>query len=242
MLKYRKVMGLHFINTNMDQFVQELDTRLENAQRTFIVTANPEILMQTDTNHVYKEALKTADYLTPDGIGVIIASKILGQPIDERVTGFDLMQRLIALAEKKKYRIYFLGAEEEVIHTAVKRIQEKYPNIQMAGYHHGYFDQHDPSIVNAVKETNPDLVFVGLGVPKQELWIYENLQQFNKGIFIGVGGSFDVLAGKVKRAPKIWQKLNLEWFYRLLQQPTRWKRMLVLPLFLRRVIHIKLKK
>jgi N-acetylglucosaminyldiphosphoundecaprenol N-acetyl-beta-D-mannosaminyltransferase len=229
-------MDTPFINTDMDTLVQTLDKRLEQSKKTFLVTANPEIMMYARKNPGYFQTLGNADFVIPDGIGVIIGSKILSNPIEQRLAGFDLMMRLFDLASDKGYSIYFLGAEPSVIDNAVQRVKENFPFLSVAGYHHGYFDLDDESIVEDIKAANPDIILAGLGFPKQEQWIERHFPRFEKGLFIGVGGSFDVLAGKTKRAPILWQKLNLEWLYRLLRHPSRWRRMTVLPLFIFEVI------
>lgn len=233
------ILGVEFISTTLVQLVSTLTSRLKNEEKTFIVTANPEIVMQSLQDEEYKQALDSANMVIADGIGVVIASKILNNPLPERVAGYDLMLKLLEVANNESYKVYLLGAEETVLAKTVSNIEKQYENVQIVGHHHGFFDSNNTEIPNQIKDLQPDLVFVALGVPRQEKWIYHNLEKMNKGIFIGVGGSFDVIAGNVKRAPELWQKLNLEWFYRLVKQPSRWKRMLALPQF---IIKVFLKK
>jgi N-acetylglucosaminyldiphosphoundecaprenol N-acetyl-beta-D-mannosaminyltransferase len=126
-----------------------------------------------------------------------------------------------------------------VLQKTVAEIMKQYPNVKIAGAHHGFFDWADDHIPNEIQRTKPDLIFTALGVPRQELWIGQNMDKFEKGVFMGIGGSFDVLAGAVQRAPEVWQKMNLEWAYRLLKQPSRWKRQLSLPHFALKVIQQK---
>jgi N-acetylglucosaminyldiphosphoundecaprenol N-acetyl-beta-D-mannosaminyltransferase len=243
LLNYKEVLGYNFVNNNMNELVTEVNSRITSSQKTFIVTANPEILTYAHTNPSYENILKSANYIIPDGAGIIIASKILGNPLQERLAGFDLMERLLHLSDEKRLSIYFLGTKPHIIKLAVANIQKKYPDINIVGYHHGYFKEADhDNIVTEIREKNPDIVFVGLGFPKQEKWISENLEQFNKGIFIGLGGCFNVWAGVAKRAPKIWRNLNLEWLYRLFKQPSRAKRILAIPIFLNRVLKNKFKE
>lgn len=234
--KFVPILGVNFIHTTMKDMVECLKQRMLANQKGFVVTANPEIVMKTLEDAAYKQYIEKADYVTADGIGVVKGAQILGKPLPERVAGYDLMRNLLAVLEEQKLKLYMLGAQEETIEKAVQTIQKEYPNIQIAGYHHGFFDWEDPAIINEIKESKPDLILVALGVPRQEKWIAEHIDQVEKGVFIGVGGSFDVLAGTVKRAPEFWQKLNLEWFYRLLKQPSRWRRMLALPHFALKVI------
>ena len=222
-----RIMGIDFVNTTMSRFLSDsIEPRLQQEKQTFVVTANPEIVMQTRKDSAYKGAIQSSDYVVPDGIGIIKAASWLKEPLQERIAGFDLTLELLQIANDKGYACYFLGATEEVNAIAVQRVCEEYPNIPIAGRKHGFFDFSDEEIAREIAGTNPDIVFVALGLPRQELWIKQYKRYFDKGLFIGVGGSFDVLAGKVNRAPEIWIKLNLEWFYRLLKQPSRWKRIL----------------
>jgi len=239
MLRTRKIWELEFVNAHMDELVHVLENRIADSMKTFLITANPEIVMYGKKEGGYHSILQEADFLIPDGIGIVIASKVLGYPLKQRLTGFDLMGRLLKLSHEKGYRVYFLGAEHGIIQQAVANIKKTFPDINIVGYHHGYFDWDDPGLTREIMERKPDIVFVGLGFPRQEKWISMHMGKFEKGIFIGVGGSFDVWAGKVKRAPEIWQKLYLEWLYRLLKQPSRWKRMLVLPVFMLKVIKLR---
>jgi N-acetylglucosaminyldiphosphoundecaprenol N-acetyl-beta-D-mannosaminyltransferase len=172
----------------------------------------------------------------PDGSGIILASKILKRPLAERIAGFDFMGDMLRIAAERSLSVYLLGAEDAVVKTAAANIRKQYPNIRIAGFHHGYFDLRDEEVARRVVAANPDFIFVALGFPKQEIWIHRYLPMFEKGVFMGVGGSFDVLAGKAKRAPEFWRRLNLEWLYRLIQQPSRWRRMLALPEFVLAVL------
>lgn len=233
------VLGVEFNNATKQQFVDIFEERIINQEKTFVVTANPEIVMHANKDSNYMNTLQQADFIIPDGIGVVFGSKILKRPIMERVAGYDLMVDLLEVANKRKLRVFFLGAKEEVVGQAAQNVQKDYPDLVVAGYHHGFFKQSDKKIVEMVKGSNADLVFVALGFPRQENWIINNLPQFDKGYFMGVGGSFDVLAGTVNRAPKIWIKLNLEWLYRLIKQPQRIKRMAFLPLFILKVFKMR---
>jgi N-acetylglucosaminyldiphosphoundecaprenol N-acetyl-beta-D-mannosaminyltransferase len=236
------ILGIHFIDTTLKDFTQTVSKRIDQELKTFIITANPEIVMYAQKDKKYKRIMESADYITADGIGIVKAASYLGHPLPERVTGFELMQKLLGVANQNKKKIYLLGAKEEVLLQTVNVIETSYPNIEITGYHHGFFDLNDPSIAEEIKSRRPDLVFVALGFPRQEKWISEHLDSFDKGIFIGIGGSFDVLSGNIKRAPVVWQKLNVEWLYRLVQQPSRWKRMLVLPKFALKVFSVKSKQ
>ncbi|NAZ08500.1 WecB/TagA/CpsF family glycosyltransferase [Agaribacter marinus] len=225
--KLVKLMDIPFINiAKKDLLNNNLYPSLDKRQKCYVVTANPEIVMKTREDASYKKMVKKADYIVPDGAGIVMASKLQKEPIQERVAGYDLMLDLLAYADKHGLSCYFLGAKEHVNEKLVSKVKEKYPDLTLAGHHHGYFSIDDPSIVNDVANSNPDLIFVALGSPRQEAWITQHMDKFTKGLFMGVGGSFDVLAGEVKRAPEGWINLNLEWLYRLLKQPFRWRRIL----------------
>jgi N-acetylglucosaminyldiphosphoundecaprenol N-acetyl-beta-D-mannosaminyltransferase len=231
-----KILGVPFIKTTRQQFVQALEKHVENEEKAFVVTANPEIVMKVQEDEEFKHMIDRATYITADGIGVVKAASLLGERLPERVTGYETMMDLLSLSNKKDLSIYLLGAQEETIKKTVHNINKDFPNVKIAGYHHGFFDWNSEEIPNEIKKTEPDFIFVALGVPRQEKWISENMYKFRKGVFMGIGGSFDVIAGTVQRAPQIWQKANLEWAYRILKQPERLGRAMSLPKFALRVI------
>ncbi|MBT2731113.1 WecB/TagA/CpsF family glycosyltransferase [Carnobacterium sp. ISL-102] len=233
------VLGVAFDNQTKETFLEELIKRVDHNQKSFVVTANPEIVMYAKKNPAYMSLINKADYVIADGIGIIKGSKMLGTPIVERVAGYDLMLALLEEANVKGSRVYLLGAKEEVLQSTVAKVQKFYPSIDLVGARNGYFDLSDTSIIESVQATQPDMVFVAIGYPRQEQWIHQYLSTASKGLLMGVGGSFDVLSGKSKRAPKIFIQLNSEWLYRLIKQPLRFKRMMALPQFLREVNHEK---
>ncbi|WP_106496188.1 WecB/TagA/CpsF family glycosyltransferase [Lentibacillus sp. Marseille-P4043] len=221
------IMGIPFVNITKEKLLQNhLFPRLIEKEKCYIVTANPEMVMRTTEDASYKKQVNAADFIVPDGAGIVIASKFMKQPIQERIPGFELMVDLLEFANDKGLSCFFLGAQEQVNEKMIDEIEKRYPHLRIAGNHHGYFSIDDPAVVEQVKASEPDLVFAALGSPRQEQWITAHFTQFEKGLFMGVGGSFDVLAGEVKRAPDSWIRLNLEWLYRLLKQPFRWKRIL----------------
>lgn len=240
-LKFVDILGVPFINTTRSQFVEQLHEHIKKNEKTFVVTANPEIVMKAVEEPDYKGLISKATYITADGIGVVKAAGLLGNPLPERVTGYDSMIDLLELSNKNQYKIYLLGAQQETLEKTINNINENYPNLEIVGSHNGFFDWTSNEIQTEIQEKEPDLVFVALGVPRQEKWIAENLSLFNKGIFIGIGGSFDVIAGTVQRAPVFWQKVNLEWLYRLIKQPSRFGRMMALPRFAVRILKEKVK-
>ncbi|CAN7340175.1 MULTISPECIES: WecB/TagA/CpsF family glycosyltransferase [Bacillaceae] len=238
--KFVEILTIPFIDSNMDEFMNGMIyPRLMNQEKTFVVTANPEIVEYANEHQDYKDIIISADYITPDGVGIIMASKWLNQPLQERITGFDLMNELFRVADEKALKVYLLGAEESVIEAAALKVKELYPGLELVGYNHGYIDIKDDTLPKSIAELEPDIILTALGFPRQEKWVSRHYALFNKGLFMGVGGSFDVLAGKVNRAPVFWQKMRLEWLYRLIQQPSRWKRMLALPRFVLKVRRLR---
>ena len=207
-----------------DEFYQEIEQKLINSEKEFIVTANPEILTMGDKDKEFDKILLDKNTtIIPDGIGVIKGAEMLGINIPERITGVELTAELIRLCDKYHKSMYLFGATKEVISKMKILIEQKYSGINLLGTQNGYVEDKN-AVMEDIKMKKPDVVLVALGVPKQEKLIYEHLQDFDKGIFVGVGGSFDVISGSKKRAPKIFIKLNLEWLYRIAFSPARWKR------------------
>lgn len=226
-VKYNKVklMDIDFINISRYSFLKKIVyPSIEQEKKCFIVTANPEVVIATRDDPDFKAIVKSADYVLADGIGVVNASKLINDPIKERVTGVDLMYDLLQYASDYKKRVFFLGASEEVNIKVIEIVEKDYPGLIIAGRQNGYFNRYDDSNADYIAGTEPDIIFVALGAKRQEGWIHHYMDKFDKGIFIGIGGSFDVLSGQIKRAPKLWIKLQLEWLYRLLKEPHRMRR------------------
>ncbi|SER70243.1 N-acetylglucosaminyldiphosphoundecaprenol N-acetyl-beta-D-mannosaminyltransferase [Gracilibacillus ureilyticus] len=239
-MKTVNIMDVPFLYTDQSNFVSLIDQHIQSKERTFVVTANPEIVMKAQEDPVFKQYIDKATYVTADGIGIVIGAKLLNNPLPERVTGYDTMIQLLEKANQNHYSIYLLGAQQETLDKTKANILKDYPNVKIVGSHNGFFDWDNNQIADEIGELKPDMTFVALGVPRQEKWIAENIDRFSHGIFMGIGGSFDVIAGTVKRAPVVWQKLNLEWLYRLAKQPSRWRRMMALPHFGLKVLGMKL--
>ena len=197
---------------------------LKNKHKRFIITVNPETLMLSENDAELKNILdnKTNSFV-PDGIAVVKAARKIGVNVTERITGIDIAEYLLKLANENKYSIYLFGAKEEVINTLISKIKKEYPNINILGYSNGYVKDRDLVMQDVLKK-KPDICMVALGIPYQEKIIAKYFSKAKKGIFIGVGGSFNVLSGTKKRAPKIFIKLNLEWLYRIVTEPSRLKR------------------
>ncbi|WP_085524399.1 WecB/TagA/CpsF family glycosyltransferase [Tuberibacillus sp. Marseille-P3662] len=209
------LFGLQFYDKSMNRFIGMLENRIMMGQKTFVVTANPEIVMHGQRDDGYMTILKSADYIVADGIGIIMACRLIRHAIPKRITGISLMYQMLKVADQKQFRAYFLGSSIEVMKKLLDRMNKEFASVDVAGYQTGYcFDPY--TVAEEIKEKQPDIIFVALGVPKQEEWISTYFGSYKKGIFIGVGGSFDVLSGVVKRAPALIRSLQLEWLYRLL--------------------------
>lgn len=205
-------------------FYEILSDNLKNNKKTFVVTANPETFMISEKNEdVRKMLLDKETVMVPDGIGVLKAGKKIGYNIEERITGIDIANELLKFGNEQKKSIYLFGSKQEVIDSMKIVIKEQYPNLKLVGTSNGYVTDKD-KVFDEIVKLEPDIVLVALGIPLQEMLIYKHLNRFKKGIFVGVGGSFDVMSCMKKRAPKIFIKLNLEWLYRIMKEPKRFKR------------------
>lgn len=207
-----------------EEYSNYLKERLINEEKTFTVTANPEILMRGENNPSFDKILSDDNTeIVADGIGVVKSAKLFGINLPGRVTGVELSEHLLKYCAEYNKSVYLFGASNNVLSTLIEKLKSTYPNIKIAGFSDGYVKDKQ-AVFEEIKKLAPDVVLVALGSPLQEELIYNNLADFNKGIFMGVGGSFDVLSGMKKRAPKIFIKLNLEWLYRIAGSPKRWKR------------------
>ncbi len=205
-------------------FCEKAAQAMLSGEKLFIVTANPEILMHAGQSQEIRDMLlDPATAVIPDGISVVKAMQACGLPAQERITGVDLAEKLLEQAGKAGKSVYLLGAREEVVSTLARKLKEKYPGMAVA-FHNGYDGDKDSLFQNEIAAAAPDLVLVALGVPAQELLISRHLDRFSKGVFVGVGGSFDVLSGLKQRAPAFFVKTNTEWLYRIAREPSRLKR------------------
>lgn len=226
------VLDVPFDTLTLEQAKDKVMSFLNEKGQHIICTPNPEIVMEAQKDTELMNILKAADLVVPDGIGVVWASKYSEKQLTERVAGYDLVQKIFDEIKDTEHTIYFLGGAPGVSLAAAKKMQQKYPNLKIVGGHNGYFDEKEEKhIINDIKKLSPSILLVGLGAPKQEKWIYDNIRLTDVKVAIGVGGSFDVMSGKSKRAPKLFCQLGLEWFYRLLCQPSRIGRMMNLPKF-----------
>jgi len=211
-------------NEEENIFYSILEDLLTTNKKKFIITVNPEIIMKSYKNIEIKEMLlNDNNILVPDGISIIKKAKQYNISIKERITGVDISSKALEICNKNKKSIYLFGSKKEVLDKLIININQKYPNINIVGFSDGYVEDKD-KIMKEIISLSPDLILIALGVPNQELLINKYIEKAKKGVFIGVGGTFDVLSGYKKRAPKLFIKLNLEWLYRIICEPTRLKR------------------
>lgn len=232
-----KILGVPVDMVDREQAMEIFKASFAEAGVTMVVTPNSEIVQNASKDDELKALIGSADLIIPDGIGLVYASKIIGCPLKERVTGIDFLESIIAHLEKTGKSIFFFGSKPGVADAAAEKIMEKYPELKVAGTHHGYFKpEEEAAIVQEINESGADFLCVALGAPKQERFIHDHKAELNVSGAIGVGGSLDVWAGTLKRAPEFYRNHGLEWLYRFIQQPSRYKRMLALPVFMLRVI------
>lgn len=236
-----KILGVPVHPLTMSESVAVLEEKLQKKEQAFVVTANAEIIMMCQQDKEYNNIVsEQADLVLPDGAGAVWAGRYLGNEVPERVAGFDLYNQLLKLSADKGYKAYFFGGAPGVAEAAKNKAEELYPGVQIVGCRNGYFNEtEEDAIIKEINDAAPDMLFVALGAPKQEKWLVKYRNQLRPRVLMGIGGSFDVLAGKMERAPKWMQEASLEWAFRLYKQPSRFMRMLALPKFVLKVIFCK---
>lgn len=234
-MKKEQYLGVNVSVMTYDEILDDLRSRISEGKQSTVIAVNPEKVITANKNPLVKELINESTYQIPDGIGMILASKVKGGSLKERVTGVDMMERLLRFAAEEGHGVFFYGAKEEVVSEAKRKLEERFPTLNIAGYENGY-TKDNQALVDKINASGAKLLFVALGSPKQELWIKENMKHLNVKVFQGVGGSFDVFSGRTKRAPEFYRRFGLEWLYRLIKEPKRIKRQMNLPKFLIRVL------
>ncbi|EOL42985.1 WecB/TagA/CpsF family glycosyltransferase [Enterococcus phoeniculicola] len=217
-----ELFGISFDALTMKETVALVNEKLKNKEPTHVLGINADKVNELSHKGQFNQIIRRANIINADGASIILASKILRKPLPERIAGIDLMQELLLLAEKKNYRVYFLGAKQTIVTTMNTCLKAKYPVLNVAGYRNGYFKKENwDEVANELKLCEPDIVFIGITSPLKEQLIDYFLEQNINSVYMGVGGSFDVLSGAIKRAPIWMQKYQLEWLYRVYQEPKR---------------------
>jgi N-acetylglucosaminyldiphosphoundecaprenol N-acetyl-beta-D-mannosaminyltransferase len=237
-----EILGVRVDDATYDDLLACVDAYVANGQPHQVVTVNPEMVMAARDDPSFRCDLNAAELNVADGVGLVLAARLLGRSVQERVTGSDGIYRLAAHCARRGYRPFFLGATPGVAQVAAERLVEKNPSLEVAGTYAGsprVEDEND--IITLVRAAAPDLLLVAYGVPAEEKWIARNRERLGVPVMVGVGGSFDFVAGVTQRAPEWMRKMGLEWLHRLVKEPWRWRRQLVLPKFVLLVIAQRLR-
>lgn len=234
------ILDVNVASLTMAEAVAVVEKYMDEHAGALIATANAEMIMMANKDALLKQILNEADLVVPDGAGTVWAAHHLGAAMPERVAGYDLAQHLLARAPKKGKKIFFFGSAPGVGEKAKLKAEREYPGIEIVGVRDGYFSKdQEAEIIAEIRTAKPDLLLAALGVPKQEKWLKEHLAELAVPVAIGVGGTLDVMAGVMKRAPRWMQKAKLEWLFRGLLQPKRIGRLMALPHFVLKVYAYK---
>jgi N-acetylglucosaminyldiphosphoundecaprenol N-acetyl-beta-D-mannosaminyltransferase len=218
----RSILGCPIDALDMVDTVSRCDELIRRGGTHQHMAVNVAKLVAARENAELRSAIERSAVVNADGQGIVLAARVLGQPLPERVAGIDLMQELIALAERRGYRVFVLGARREVLDRAVAVLTERHPALCWAGTRDGYFDaSEEPEVCAEIRRARPDILFVAMGTPRKETFLAANAEALGAPLLVGVGGAVDVIAGMTRRAPATWQRLGLEWLFRLLQEPRR---------------------
>lgn len=228
-MEWANVMGCPVTRLDLDGFVREAERFIDSRRPHYIAVVNAAKLVSMRRDAELDQSVRSADLIGADGVPLVWASKLLGDPLPGRVNGTDLMMKLLETADRRRYRMFFFGASPRVLDQVLARVRRDYPSVQIAGAQHGYFaTDEERQIVAQIRDSRCDILFIAFGTPKKELWVKHYLADMAVPVVHGVGGSFDVLAGLIPRAPRWMQRAGLEWLFRLLQEPRRmWKRYLI---------------
>lgn len=234
-LEKTDIRGILFDNITFSDAVSAAERAINEKRQTAVHTPNAEILQKCIEEKEMHDIVSSAELILPDGAGVLLAAKILGTPIKEKIAGVEFGEKMLELASKKGYRVYFLGGKPDVAATAAQKMREKYAGLNIVGTHDGYFDRRgseNDAVIDEINKAKADILYVCLGSPAQETWAYENRKKLCASLLLCLGGSLDIYAGTAKRAPKAFISMRLEWFWRLLCQPSRLPRMMKIPKFI----------
>ena len=227
------VLGIRIHNVTMNQaltLIRDMALSIESHQ---VIPVNPELIMTAQKDEIFRRVLNSVALVLPDGVGILVAARLVGLRVKERVTGVDTVCSLVNVARENGLRLFLLGAAPSVAERAAKRLQEQCPGLEIAGTYAGSPDpREEEEICNRIRAATPQILLVAYSAPQQELWVARNLEKLNVPVAMCVGGTFDFISGFVARAPVWMQRLGLEWMFRLIREPRRFRRMLALPRFL----------
>lgn len=236
-LEQATILGVPVHRVRMEQALRTIEQLITTRTPHLVITADANAILIALDDPEFHRLMREAALVTPDGAGLLWAGRYSGQPFPERVSGVDLVWRLTQLSHERGYRLFFLGAAPGVAERARENLLRQFPRAQIVGVHHGYFSaEQEPEVIAQIRAARPDVLLIAMGMPRQEKWAYRHRQALNTPVMIGVGGSFDVYAGVVKRAPRWLQQSGLEWLWRLIQDPRKIKKVRNLPRFVWRVL------
>ncbi len=237
-----RILGVRVDNLDLPRAVERILALAAAGGSHQVVTLNPEFVMHAQSDAAFRQVLEAADLALPDGVGLILAARILGTPLRGRATGVAVTQALCGVAAERGLGIYLLGGAPGVAEEAAAVLVVGHPGLRVVGTYAGSpAPQEEAEIVQRIRAAQPDLLFVAYGAPQQDLWIARNLSRLGVPVAMGVGGTLDYVSGRVPWAPPSWRRLGLEWLYRLIHQPWRWRRMLALPRFALAVLGARLR-
>jgi len=234
------LLGVRVDNVTMEEAVKKAEEFFTENRMHLICTPNPEMVMLAQDDEEFRKILNSSELNIPDGNGIVWASRKIGEPLSERVAGYDFIHKIFELGQDMDISFYFLGAKPGVAKKAKEKIEEQYVGIKVVGTNDGYFSvEEENEVLERINADKPDVLLVAMGAPKQERFIYKYRNKLNCKVAIGVGGCFDVISGDVKRAPKLFISLKLEWLYRALTDIKRFKRLTAIPRFMKSVKRVK---
>ena len=243
MLNRMKILGVSVDNVSLEESYLRTKELIENSNKTckMVFAPNTEIIMCAQKDKEFFEILNKSELSTPDSIGVEMAAKRLKTPLKERIQGQKYFRKIVSEGEKLGWTFYILGGKDDTPKKAIENLKKIYPNLNIVGYHEGFFENEEDEnkVIEEINNLSPNVLIVAMGAPKQEKWIYKNKEKLKVDIACGQGGTLDYEAGNIKRAPEFFQKVGLEWLWRLIKQPTRIVRMMVLPIYLIKILFTK---
>lgn len=235
-----EILGIRFYAISCADAKKEIKNALRGEGQMRLFTPNPDIILKAQKNNALRKALNSGALLLPDGIGIVIASRLLGAPLPQRITGIDMGEFIISYAAESELSIFLLGGKPGVAEAAERELRKKYPRLNICGTHHGYFEKsgsENDTVVEKIRSRSPDILFVCFGCPAQELWISENAARLQSvKLLAGLGGSLDVWSGKVRRAPRFVQICGFEWLWRMIREPKRLRGFLNIPIFMEKIL------
>lgn len=235
-----EILGIPVDRVTMDEALERIDGFVADGGPHLVVTADSSGIVAAQTDAFFRDLLLSADLVTPDSAGILWAAKRQGKPIGARVSGVDLVDALCARSADRGYRIYLLGAEHGVAEMAAERLRLRHPGCRIVGARHGYFPpESDEIVAREIAEAKPDILFVAMGIPRQEKFILATQEIIGAKVAMGVGGSLDVFSGRTRRAPRLFQRMKLEWFWRLMLNPRKYQKVRALPQFVWMVLRAR---